>query len=431
MSSTKSSRSAVAKHNYHVVNQVFHNGVFPDHLKPPYTRLIQEINKQYAVEPFIVKAKMLEVVCKYLTLYPTKFRIELSEVAHRYGLDEEDLNLTLQFVKLTVTKWMSIFAEETAVSFLSRDQITRNEVHFVRKFMKSLDFQSISKTLGLELTHLTVATCNVFRRRKGLVANTAFAVELSGSENFSEYDRAYFAMVNYYAKKTVERKPVQAIVKPEWCQIEPGITPGTKVPGRELVVDAVDPIYEYGEKLHTPHITRALAGDLFIYISAVRCFLGREHKNLRSIYLACLFLAERDHGTGILYKEAAMIFGEPARVLEMGIDEFEILFPRLRFFNSATFENEHAITVFAQRLRFTKEQVLATRKFSSEFAKMFDERHFLTRASAVLYIKGLEFGRPKAELKKIVPAITFVTTSRFNNIVKDVHLKFPWTKSAR
>ena len=427
----QSQLGAVVKRNDgDVVIQVLLKGKFPSHLQPFYARLLQEAHKQYAEEPSLAQMKMFRVACKYLTLHPTGFRVDLSEVSQICSVDEAALRATLNYVELVVEEWKNIFAEEMVAFFLNIDKATRDDKVFVREFAKSLDFRSISETESFPLIHLIAATVDVFRNGKGLEVNPAHVLELSACECFGDYNRAYSIMISHYAKR-IERKTVEAIVKPEWCSIEPGITPGTKVPEMKLLVDAIDPIQDYAEKLHSPFPTQALANDLYFYISAVRCFIGKQDINLKSIYLACLFIAELSHGTRILYREVAMIVGEQNDVLRVGIEEFESLFPRFRIFKNVFCENKDAIRAFALRLRFSEEQVIATQRFSSKISQMFETKYFVTRASVVLYIKGVEFGRPEVELRRVVPVITSASRDPFNKLLKDVYSALPSLKHVK
>ena len=411
--------------------QAFDHEIFPDYLKPIYERYLREFRGKYDGNLTTVNMKSIRSMCTVLTLHPTRFRVSTQEAAQYCGLSEETLHAASHDVRTTLPLWRNIFVEESTAFLVSRDDYIKRECPKVREFVQSLNIESLIRTHEFPLHVLSKSIYRLFRKRHPFQAQVT--PSSSGSRNsaqnehaIDQHELAFSLMVKHYAKN-LERESVVVKVRPNWCPIDPAVTPGTTKPQIQLLQEGKDSIHEYAQKLHSPAITEELANDLFLYYSAVHSFISKDrpHANLPSIYLACLYLAEQSHGTTINCDDVALITGGPVSLLLKGIEEFECLFPKFRFFKTAVCNNPEAIRAFAERLRFNEEQVVATQKLSSELTRNYKSYYFVTRAATTIYIKALEYGRCEINMRRIAPILTFAHRKSFVDFVKVVYRDIP------
>ena len=189
-------------------------------------------------------------------------------------------------------------------------------------FVRSLDIRSLSENRSLSVTSLIAATCQVFRRKKGLDINAANVVGEFEIWDSNQYERAYSVTVRHYAIN-LKRGSAMDNVSASWCPIDPGEIPGTTKPEVNVLMTARASIKECAEMLDTLAATEALANNLYCQIISLLSFISNHSPsiNLSSIYLACLFLAEIIHGTQLNCREFVMITDKNVEDLQAGVEE--------------------------------------------------------------------------------------------------------------
>lgn len=423
--------AAVTCNKDEVRKRAFEREIFPNYMQPIRERYLREYLEKNLGLLNEANMKRIRYMCTIMTLHPTHYQVSMREAMHFTGLSEEILRAALHDMRRAVPLWQSIFVQESSAYLVTIDDHVKNQSSEVREFVISLNVESIIKFHRLPLTVLTKVVYDMFRKKNGLEAK--FAPPLSRTQDatmqiheIDQYNFAFSLIVKHYAQN-LKRERIDFSVRPNWCSINPGVTPGTKKPEPQLLKDGKNSIREYALKLNSSVTTEELANDLFRYISAVRSFISkdRQYANLPSIYLACLYLAEKSHSTDITCDDVSMITGERVKLLLTGIEEFERLFIKLRFFKSVSCDNPEAIRDLGERLRFNEEQIVATQHLSAKLTQKYKSHYFVTRASAVIYIKGLEYGRSEKNMMRIVPLLTLARKNSFTEFLKVVYRDIP------